>query len=681
MTPPLVSSLQARIQRSQTVGPVILAVLVGLLAGTGAIVLRQMITAVHWVFFVQLPRLNGLLTLPGALEGWPVLVAPAIGLVLVVWIVGRWSPESGGHGVPEVQYALLALGGRIRPRVILAKAVTASLSIGSGGSVGREGPIVQIGSALGSAVGQLTGVGTAQVKLLVACGAAGAVGATFNAPIAGVMFALEVVLGSFAARSFGLVVISAVSATALSQATLGNEPAFHLLQEFTLVSPMEFGLYLILGGLLGLVAAFYVRSVYWFEDTFGAWGASPTTKALVGGLAVGAMGLFGSELILGSGHEGVERALQGDLAVWLMVGLAAMKILATSVTLGAGGSGGVFAPALFIGAMGGGAFGSVVHNLFPTWTAPQGAYALVGMAAVFGGAAHAPITGVLILFEMTGDYQIMLPLMFSVVVSYLVSVRASSDSIYSLKLRRRGAFSLKSEMSTLDLVIVADAMSEVYETVGPDMTVRELTEMARGRRTRSWPVVDEESVLLGIVTETDLERHILESGRESDEANVRVIDIMTRAVTTCSVDESLRIAFRRFSEGDVQLIPVVDQDGSRTLIGVLRRREMLWAYRELADEHQKLLDKLQVRVRDPREETVQIEAQVAEGNRDITRREIRKLGLSEHLLIALVRRADETFVPSGATRLEEGDVLVLLSTGRYREEVEALARRVERGAG
>jgi len=236
-------------------------------------------------------------------------------------------------------------------------------------------------------------------------------------------------------------------------------------------------------------------------------------------------------------------------------------------------------------------------------------------------------------------------------------------------------------MSTLDLVIVADAMSEVYETVGPDMTVRELTEMARGRRTRSWPVVDEESVLLGIVTETDLERHILESGRESDEANVRVIDIMTRAVTTCSVNESLRIAFRRFSEGDVQLIPVVDQDGSRTLIGVLRRREMLWAYRELADEHQKLLDKLQVRVRDPREETVQIEAQVAEGNRDITRREIRKLGLSKHLLIALVRRADETFVPSGATRLEEGDVLILLSTGRYREEVEALARRVERGAG
>ena len=147
MAAPLLSKIQARIQRSETVGPVLLAVLVGLLAGTGAIVLRQMITAVHWVFFVQLPRLNGLLTLPGALEGWPVLVAPAIGLVLVVWIVGRWSPESGGHGVPEVQYALLALGGRIRPRVILAKAVTASLSIGSGGSVGREGPIVQIGRA------------------------------------------------------------------------------------------------------------------------------------------------------------------------------------------------------------------------------------------------------------------------------------------------------------------------------------------------------------------------------------------------------------------------------------------------------------------------------------------------------------------------------------------------------
>ena len=153
---------------------------------------------------------------------------------------------------------------------------------------------------------------------------------------------------------------------------------------------------------------------------------------------------------------------------------------------------------------------------------------------------------------------------------------------------------------------------------------------------------------------------------------------MTRAVTTCSVDESIRIAFRRFAEGDVQLIPVVDQNGSRTLIGVLRRREMLWAYRELADEHQKLLDKLQVRVRDPREETLQIEAQVAEGNRDITGRALRHLALPEHMLIALVRRADETFVPSGDTRLEEGDVLVLLSTARYREEIEGLARRVER---
>jgi CIC family chloride channel protein len=664
-----------------TVGPVLLAVLVGLLAGAGAIALRQMITAVRWVFFVQLPRLNGLLALPDVLEGWPVLVAPAIGLVLVVWIVRRWSPESAGHGVPEVQYALRALGGRIRPRVVLTKAVTASLSIGSGGSVGREGPIVQIGSALGSAVGQLTGLGTAQVKLLVACGAAGAVGATFNAPIAGVMFALEVVLESFAARSFGLVVIAAVSATALSQATLGNEPAFQLLQQFTLVSPMEFGLYLLLGGLLGLVSALYIRSVYWFEDSFGAWGASQTTKALVGGLAVGTMGLYGSELILGSGHEGVELALQGDLAIWLMVGLAVMKIVATSVTLGAGGSGGVFAPALFIGAMAGGAFGSVVHALFPTWTAPQGAYALVGMAAVFGGAAHAPITGVLILFEMTGNYQIMLPLMFSVVVSYLVASRVSSDSIYSLKLRRRGAFGLKSEMSTLDLVIVADAMSEVYETVGPDMTVRELTEMARGRRTRSWPVVDEADALLGIVTETDLERYILEPGHESEDESVRVSDVMTRAVTTCSLDESLRVAFGRFADGDVQLIPVVGQDGSGTLIGVLRRREMLWAYRELAGEHQKLLDKLQVRVRDPREETVQIEAQVAEGNRDITGRPLRNLALPEHLLIALVRRADETFVPSGATRLEEGDVLVLLGTARYRGEIEELARRVERGAG
>ena len=675
MTRPLAPRLRGRFQRSQTLGPVLLALAVGLLAGAGAIGLRYVIAGAEWLFFQQLPRLGDLVRLPSSLGGWSVLVAPAIGITLASWIASRWASEAGGTGVPEVQYSVRILGGRIRPRVILVKAITSALSIGSGASAGREGPIVHIGSALGSNVARAMGLGAEQMKLLLACGAAGALGATFNAPIAGVMFALEVVLGSFAARSFGLVVISSVTATALSQAVLGNEPAFRLLQPFTLVSPGEFGLYLILGVFLGLMATVYIRSFFWCYDAFRHSAMSRTGKAVLGGLTVGLIGVFGSELVLGSGHLGVERALQGDLAMGLMMGLAVLKIMATSISLGAGASGGVFAPALFVGAMSGGAFGSFVHNLFPGWTATSGAYALVGMAAVYGAAAHAPITAILVLFEMTDNYQIILPLMLSVVVAYLITSRTLDESIYTGKLRRLGGMTETSPVSTLDIVLVADSMTEEHESVPPDLAVEELLQRARKRRLRSWPVVDEEGVLLGIVTETDLERRLLtpEGAERLSELTVR--DVMTTAVISCRPEESLRRAFRRFAEMDVQQIPVVEDDEGH-LIGVLRRHEMLWAYRELADEHQRLLDKTATRVQEPGEETVQMELIVPPGDRTVCRRPLRSVRVPEHVLIALVRRASRTFVPRGDTRLEEGDVLVLLSTRRYESEMRAWGARI-----
>ncbi|RMH12987.1 MAG: chloride channel protein, partial [Gemmatimonadetes bacterium] len=347
------------------------------------------------------------------------LVVPAVGMVIVAWMVRRFAPEAGGHGVPEVQYAVARKGGRIRPRVAIVKALASALSIGTGGSVGREGPIVQIGSALGSTVGQAVGMGPEQLRVLVAAGAAGAIGGTFNAPVAGVMFAVEVILVSFAARSLGLVVIASMTATAFTQATLGRAPAFELVQPFTLASEREFALYVVLGVLMGALAVVYTRVIYGFEDLFDGWRAPWWAKALTGGLAVGALGYFGSAHIFGVGHEGVELALHGGLVLGTMLLLVLLKMLATSITLAAGGSGGVFAPALFIGAMAGGAFGLLVHGWFPAWTAPPGAYALVGMAAVFGGAAHAPVTAIVVLFEMTDNYEIVLPLMLSVVLSYL----------------------------------------------------------------------------------------------------------------------------------------------------------------------------------------------------------------------------------------------------------------------
>jgi len=658
MTSTLLPRIRTRLQRSETVAPVALAVTVGALAAAGAIVLRQLIRAVQWLFFDQGERLGAALGVPWA-ERLHLLLAPAIGMVVVSWMVRRWAPEAQGHGVPEVQYAIRRLGGRIRTRVAAVKALASAISIGSGGSVGREGPIVQIGSSLGSSVGRAAGLGQGRTRIMVAAGAAGAIAATFNAPIAGVMFAMEVILGSFAARSFGLVVIASVTSTAISQAVLGSEPAFRLVETFTLVSDWEFLLYLGLGVFTGLIALAYVQSVYWFEDSFDAWKVSPSLKALVGGLGVGALGLFGSELIFGIGHEGVELALQGEMALGLMFGLVLLKILATSVTLGAGGSGGVFAPALFIGAMAGGAFGKVANQLLPNLTGPPGAYALVGMAALFAAAAHAPITAIIILFEMTDNYRIILPLMFAVVVAHLVASAIYQDSIYSIKLRRKGALTApQQEMGILDLVLVTDAMSPEFETVSPELPLVGLADVAREGKVRSWLVMGPEEDLLGIVTETDLEGAIV-SGRAED---TTVGDIMTTGLTTCTPGEPLRIAFRRFANRAVFQIPVVEEDDPRKVAGVLRRNELLWAFKELADEHQSLLQRTGVEVTPRHGDSVQMEVQVREGQEDLCFRRIREIPLPKGTLIVLLRRGERAVVPKGDTRVEPGDVLVLLTT-------------------
>ena len=658
MATTIIQGIRRRIQRSETVGPVALAMTVGLFAGAGAIVLRWLIRVVQWLFFEQGSRLTGGFEI-GSFGGIHLLLAPAIGMVIVSWMVRRWAPEAMGHGVPEVQYAIRRKGGKIRARVAGVKAIASAISIGSGGSVGREGPIVQIGSSLGSSVGQAVGMGPEQTRILVAAGAAGAISATFNAPIAGVMFAMEVILGNFAARSFGLVVISSVTATALTRGVLGKEPAFSLIEQFALVSEWEYLLYLVLGVFTGLVALLYVQSVYWFEDAFDDWKRSPTFKALIGGLAVGALGLFGSQHIFGVGHEGVELALWGELTIGFMLALIVLKMLATSITLGAGGSGGVFAPALFIGAMAGGAFGRGAHMILPAITAPAGAYALVGMAALFAAAAHAPITAIIILFEMTDNYLIILPLMFSVVVAHLIASRVYPDSIYSIKLRRRGGLTKPlREMGILDMLLVTDAMTTDFSTVRQDVPLEEMIQAAQTQSTRSWPVVDEGDSLVGIITVTDIERAIVERETEGR----RVEEVMTRALVTAKPGDTLRRAFRLFGQGDVHQIPVVDSEDPGNLVGVLRRTEILWAYKELSDEHQRLLDRTGGAVTEAPEEAVQIELQVRKEQTGVCNKRIREIRLPPDVLIVLLRRGNRALVPRGDSRLELGDVLVFLTT-------------------
>lgn len=663
--PPRLLAFRLALQRSETWGPLAMAVAVGLVAGGGAIVLRWMIRAVQWLFFDQGTSLQSAYGIP--VPPWLVTVAaPAVGMIVVVYLLHWWAEEARGHGVAEVQFAVRMRGGKIRPRVAVAKAVSSAISIGSGGSVGREGPIVQIGASLGSAVAQFAGLSSEQVKLMVAAGSAGAIAATFNAPVAGVLFGLEVILGSFAARSFGLVVVSSVSATAVAQAVLGPEPAFHLVEPFTFVSWWELGLYLVLGVATGLISLLYVRTVYGVEDWFDHWSAPLWGKALSGGLAVGLLGTLGSGLLFGVGHEGVEMALAGGLSAGLMLALVFMKMAATSITLGAGGSGGVFAPALFIGAMAGGAFGKAAGALLPAVTAPSGAYALVGAAAVFGASFHAPMTAIIILFEMTDDYRIILPLMLAVVVAQLLASRIDPDSINSIKLRRRGGLAApRTETSTLDILLVADAMTEEVPSVRSDTTLNALAAQARRDRNHSWVVLDHEERMAGIVSLTDLEQAIV----ERDMAGRTVADIMTRAVVTCSPEEPLRHAFRRFTERDVFQIPVLDPQEGGKLAGVLRRTEMMWAYKELSEEHQRLVERSGAFPTESRFESVHMELQVTPAHKGVCDRAVRDIRVPAHALIALLRRGDRVVVPRGFTRVESGDVLTLLTTRQHEAEL------------
>lgn len=543
-----------------------LAVVVGIAAGLGAVLFRWLIDSFNKLFF------NGGAEVLGFLGQYYVVLLPAIGgLIIGPLIYFSRAAETRGHGVPEVMEAVATQGGRIRARVAAVKALASSICIGSGGSVGREGPIVQIGSTVGSILGQRLLLSQEWIKTLVACGAGGGISATFNAPIAGVFFAHEVILGRMLTRHFGFVVISSVVAGVVAHAFLGDYQSFRV-PAYTLNSYWELLLYFVLGVACALIAVAFIRMLYKTEDVFAASNMPEYLKPALGGVAVGLIGLY-SPYLFGVGYDGVERVLVGEIGLVTLVGLLLLKIVATSFTLGSGGSGGIFAPSLFMGAMFGGIFGEVANRLFPGITAPSGAYALVGMAAVFSAAARAPITSIIILFEMTRDYAIILPLMLAVVVGTLIAYRLSPESIYTLKLRRRG-ISLRAgeEVDLLETVTVAEVMTRDFPTVSPEMTLDELAERFTKSKHHGFPVVDGQGNLRGMVTLADLE------SRMGTGEGLTVADIAATNLITAYPDESLHDVVYRLGAREVGRVPVVDRQNPSRLLGVLRRYDVVKAY-------------------------------------------------------------------------------------------------------
>ena len=551
---------------------IILIVLVGLASGLGAVLFRWMISGFSTVFF------DSGETAFGFLGRYYVIIIPVLGGLVVGLLVYFLAREAKGHGVPEVMLAVHAQGGRIRSRVAAVKALASSICIGSGGSVGREGPIVQIGSSIGSAVGQWFRLPEDWVRLLVACGAAGGISATFNAPIAGAFFALELILRRFTPRNFVFVGLSSIIAAAIAFAFWGNSPTFTMIPEYTWSNGWELPFYILLGIAAAFIARGFILALYRCEDLFDAWRFPQYLKPAFGGLAIGSIGFF-YPYLFGVGYEGVEIAILGGFGVGVLLAMGILKIVATSFTIGSGGSGGVFAPSLFIGAMLGVAFGVGVNALFPTIAVEPGAYGLVGMGAVFAAAAHAPITAILILFEMTRDYLIILPLMLAVVTSTYIARRLSIDSIYTLKVRRKGISIIDAAMDPLQFITVGEVMTRNFPAVSLETPIAELAQKLERTGHHGFPVTHDDGRFYGCVTFSDLEE-----GWKRGNPDLKVRDIATTNPVTAYPDQSVRDILLRLGTMDVGRIPVVARDDPSRLLGVLRRHDIIKAYNKAAAE-------------------------------------------------------------------------------------------------
>lgn len=549
----------------------VLAAIVGLAGGFGAIGFRYLIDFFQSISYGSAGNLiDEVQKIPWYLR----IGIPALGGLFVGPIVYFLAREAKGHGVPEVMEAVALRSGIIRKRVVFIKSLASAVCIGTGGSVGREGPIVQIGSAIGSSIGQVFKVSADRIRTLVGCGAAAGIAATFNAPIAGSMFALEIVLGDFGLATFSPIVISSVAATAVSRYYLGDSPAF-IVPAYELISAWELPLYVVLGLFCALVGVAFTTTLYRVEDIFDDIRFPEYLKAVLGGMLLGIMALVFPHL-LGVGYGAMDLALAQALSWWVMFLLLLCKVLATSITIGSGGSGGIFAPSLFLGSMAGGFFGTGVHAIFPGVTASPGAYSIVGMGAVVSATTHGPLSAILILFEMTGDYKIILPLMIACIVGSLASGQLLKESIYTLKLARRGVnIRAGKEVNVLRSISVKDVMNTAVETIPENLSLGKFAEKISKSKYNSFPVVDEKKNLTGILSFIDYQGAVFD---ENLKDLVVAKDLATQDLVTVALDDNLYSALEKITLKDFSILPVVSPDNPLKLMGVLSRRDIIGAY-------------------------------------------------------------------------------------------------------
>lgn len=577
-----------------------MAILVGLTSGAGAWLFKQVFNLIYQTVFHGLDSPLGLLEhrkvilqlfyntaqwfefdkvsiILGHLGNWMFILVPAVGGLIVGLFAHFLIGKERYPGIAGIMEAVALSGGRLHYKIMPAKTIASAISIGSGASVGPADPSVQIGANLGSMFGQLLRLSDDRTRSLVAAGAAGGIAAGFNAPIAGMFFALEIVIGELSIDVFGTVALAAVVSSVFTQALSGPQPAFHI-PEYAFNSVWELPFYLGLGMLAGPSAAFYTRLHHFTRNIFEKWQAPRWLKPAIAGLVVGLVGIYLPQ-VFGTGYQTIETILNGkSLGISLLLSLTFAKLILTPVCISSGFYGGVFAPALFSGAALGGAYGLIIDQLFPSLNISPPAFAMVGMAAVLAGTIHAPITSFILLFEMTHNYRIILPLMAAVNVSLFLSWHLQYDSVYTLGLTRRGIRLKRGRnVDVLETITVGEIMVTDVITLQEFDSLAVATGLLVQTRRHGLPVLNDAEELIGIVTVQDINR-----AQNDGRGRARSVgEICTRKLLLAYPDETIGKALYRIGIRNVSQLPVVSRSNPRHLLGLLCSTDIARAY-ELA---------------------------------------------------------------------------------------------------
>ncbi|KPJ91338.1 MAG: hypothetical protein AMS18_08885 [Gemmatimonas sp. SG8_17] len=545
------------------------AVTIGGAVGVAVIIFYKLIDLFQGVALSAAGRLTGL----GSLS---ILLVVVVGITLTRLLIKYGTGDSEGENIPDVMRAVAKRGGVIHSVPVAVKTAGAALVMGLGGSVGAEGPVAVAGSALGSRIGRAFRSGPARLKLLVGCGAAAGISAAFNAPIAGVFFSLEKVVGGFGVTSFPPVLVASVISAAISRAAFGNSPVIEIPTEYGVGSASELALYAVLGIVTGVVSVIYTRGLHGMGDLLGKL-RSVWQRILVGALMVGVLDILFRADLWGRGHESFTIEMIGDRAGLFLIALAFAKLVATAATISVARAGGVFTPAMFIGATLGGGLAVLAAQALPGFTIVPEAFALVGMAGLVAGSTHAPLTAIMIVFEMTSDYALILPLMLCGALAYITARRIYPESIYSEWLVRRGEnIHAGRDTAVLERLKVQDSYNNDPHVISENASVPQIIAAISTSAQIEFPVLDGALRLVGMITYSDLRTVLADADKLAPV--ILAGDLATHDFEWVTPDDSLRTALRKLAIRGRHHIPVLDSENQARLLGLISRQEILSAY-------------------------------------------------------------------------------------------------------